>query len=167
MLTLKSPIRHHRDRGGVTMLDMVLTITLMGIAAAISVPRLGESVSRMRLRSAAATVVADFEYLRRQAIVQGRNVVTNIDLATNTISSPDAPLPGRPLLAYSRNLAEQMGVTAMLFPEDHSASITFDRRGEIWDSSGLLQRWVLALRVGNQTAEVMITPTTITSQLGS
>src|SRR6056297_1533430 len=130
MLTQKPPICHHRDRGGVTMIDMVLTITLMGIAAAVSVPRIGESLGRMRLRSAMATVVADFEYLRRQAIVQGREVVTNIDLATNTISSPDAPLPGRPLLSYSRNLAEQMGVTAMLFPEDHSASITFDRRGE-------------------------------------
>lgn len=166
MLTLKSPIRLHRDRGGVTMIDMVLTITLMGIAAAISVPRLGESVSRMRLRSATATVVADFEYLRRQAIVQGRDVVTNVDLTAVSISSPDAPLPGRPLLSYSRNLAEQMGVTAMLLPEGHSASITFDRRGEIWDSSGLLQQWSLTLRIGSQTADVMITPTNVTSQLG-
>ena len=141
---------------------MVLAIMIMGLAAAITVPRIGSALASAQIRSATTVVIADLEYLRRHAVVTGRDVNLQWDVANRTLQSADAMMPERPTTTFWRDLADQFNVTSLQVPAGQSSSLRFDRRGGIWADQTKLDSWQLTVAVGSSQATVTVTDVDIT-----
>ena len=56
---------------GVTMIELMITITIVAILAAIALPSFSGTIERQRLRFAVETVVLDLRLARTTAVAQG------------------------------------------------------------------------------------------------
>lgn len=54
-------------QAGVTLIELMITVAIMGILAAIAVPNFVKMVASSRVKSATADLVADFAYARSEA----------------------------------------------------------------------------------------------------
>lgn len=70
-------------RRGFTLIDLTLTMFIIGLFAAIAMPRYGELVTRFRLQAAADRVAADLQFARHQAKLQGSSQSVVFDTAAN------------------------------------------------------------------------------------
>jgi len=67
-----------RDKSrGFTLLEMVITIAILGILLTVAVPSLHQPLARYRLKSAGAQLASDLRWLRHQSIY-GKAFVVNI-----------------------------------------------------------------------------------------
>ncbi len=93
---LQQPLRPVSSRA-LTIVELLITVLCLAIAAAIVVPALGDTAS-WQLRSAAELLVADLEYARCEAISHGddpRILVVNADgggYSIVTRSDPSTPV---------------------------------------------------------------------------
>ena len=76
--------RYHRSnphccRDGFSLLDTVLTILLIGLAASVSIPSLNRAQQRYEARCAAAALAADLRYLIGAAATSGTSHAISID----------------------------------------------------------------------------------------
>ncbi len=74
---------NRRGRQGFTLLELVMVIAIMGIVAAIAVPRYGQASARYRIDVAARRIVQDLALASRQA----RNAGASRTLAFNAAAS--------------------------------------------------------------------------------
>lgn len=65
-----SPRRPNR-RGGFTMIELATVMTIMGVVAAMAVPRYGSFIAQERLEAAARRISADLTLAQRQARTAG------------------------------------------------------------------------------------------------
>ena len=56
-----------RQRAGFTLVELVITVLIMGILAAVAAPKFADSLSRFRVEAAAKRVAADLQLARREA----------------------------------------------------------------------------------------------------
>lgn len=63
-----------RDVRGYTLLELLATLTILGVLCSLAVPALGGTVDRVRARAALDRVESDVYWARIQAIRGGRNV---------------------------------------------------------------------------------------------
>lgn len=84
--------RPPKSRGGSTLIDIVVTILIIGILAASAAPRFSNSLNFFRLNMAAERLAADLKYAGTLARVSGKEV--RIDFKAGT--RPDESLrPGQ------------------------------------------------------------------------
>jgi prepilin-type N-terminal cleavage/methylation domain-containing protein len=82
---------------GVTAIELMIAVAIMGAVAAIAAPAFQQQIERRRLMAAAETVLADLRWARSEAIK--RNKVVRVTFATGdswnySISSRDDPTVG-------------------------------------------------------------------------
>ncbi len=80
---------------GVTLLEMVCVLTIIGALAAIALPRLHLSTSQPRLESYALEVAALLKADRHAALVTGGAVLAAVDARGRVIRSGSSPLTVR------------------------------------------------------------------------
>ena len=73
---------------GLTLLELLIVLVLIGIVASITIPILGYGVSTTQLRSAAREVAAGLRTARGQAISQRTESVLVLDVAARAFSVP-------------------------------------------------------------------------------
>jgi general secretion pathway protein H len=73
---------------GMTLLELLIVLVLLGIMAAVTIPILGSGVSTTELRSAARQVAAGLRTARTQAITQRSESVLVLDVAARAFSVP-------------------------------------------------------------------------------
>ena len=73
---------------GVTLLELLIVLVLMGLIAAMTIPIFGNGVSTTELKSAAREVAAGLRLARSQAIAQRTESVLLLDVAARAFSVP-------------------------------------------------------------------------------
>jgi len=73
---------------GVTLLELLVVLTLMGFIVAIVLPTFGGGVSTAALKSAAREVAAGLRYARGQAIAQRTEALLVLDVDAHTFTLP-------------------------------------------------------------------------------
>jgi general secretion pathway protein H len=77
-----------RASRGVTLLELLIVLVLMGLIAAMTIPIFGSGVSTTELKSAARDVAAGLRLARSQAIAQRTESVLVLDVAARAFSVP-------------------------------------------------------------------------------
>jgi len=80
-----------RHASGVTLLELMIVLVLMGLIAALTIPIFGSGVSTTELRSAARELAAGLRLARGQAIAQRSEATLQLDVATRSFSVPPDP----------------------------------------------------------------------------
>jgi type II secretory pathway pseudopilin PulG len=109
-----------RQPSGYSVLELVIVVTVTGLAMAIAIPRGRLLLDRLAVRSAAGDVLATLSYARSMALSGGSRVAIQVDSATGTISVRRG---GDVLL--SRGIAHAHGVTLGSTRD----SLVYDPRG--------------------------------------
>jgi general secretion pathway protein H len=73
---------------GLTLLELLIVLVLIGLMAAVTIPILGSGVSTTELKSAAREVAAGLRTARSQAVAQRTESVLLIDVAARAFSIP-------------------------------------------------------------------------------
>ena len=81
----------HRPGGslnarGFTLLEVILTLFVLGVVAAISMPTIGRSAEAIRTRAEVAGFSAVFRHAREQAITNQRPYAVVVEPATRTVT---------------------------------------------------------------------------------
>jgi|GEM_PF-2561730 len=108
-------------RRGYTLFELVLTLLIIGIIAAIAVPTVGQSMGQPRLKTAANLVAADIEFVMSECISRpdarrtiifdtGSNRYYVLDASNTVITNPGDGLPYENDFATGRT-ASFKGVT--------------------------------------------------------
>jgi general secretion pathway protein H len=71
-------------QAGLSLLELLIVLMIMGIVAALTLPVLGGGVSTTRLKSAAREVAAGLRLARSEAVANRRETVLTLDLAQRT-----------------------------------------------------------------------------------
>lgn len=152
---LKSAVRSLRVRSarssGLTLLDMVITLLLLGIVAALITPRFFGLLCNYRADAAAARITADLRSARSEARTSGTTVQVSFDTAADRYTiAPASPLPSGPS-ARTILLNEYPWVTDISKADFGGAStVTFDAWGQS-DVSG-----VVSVTSGEVTRSVVL-----------
>jgi general secretion pathway protein H len=77
-------VRARARAGGMTMLELLVVLSLMGLIAAMSVPFLSGGVSGSELRGAAREVAAGLRYARSDAVATRKETRLLLDLGERT-----------------------------------------------------------------------------------
>lgn len=71
-------------RSGLTLIELLITISIVGIISAIAVPILKDLLPIYRLNQAARTLVLDFQYARTKAISQNKKIKVLFDIKNDS-----------------------------------------------------------------------------------
>jgi len=101
------PPRHSRRKSpaGVTTLELVVIVLIVGILASAAVPAIIRSLSAHRVESAAQRVKLDLERARHRARVSSTNQSVQFDPASSSYTLPGISHLDHPGLDYAVDLA--------------------------------------------------------------
>jgi prepilin-type N-terminal cleavage/methylation domain-containing protein len=147
--------------GGFTMIEIVIVIVVIGIAAMLAIPMMSSAAS-LQIRSAANMLAADLEYAKSMAISRGQNysVIFNKDTDSYTIVGPDGNPIEHPVKKGSSYVVSfqnesrlsRVDITSATFGTDQT--VVFDCLGSP-DSGGSV-----VLQADGTTKTVMVEPVT-------
>jgi type II secretory pathway pseudopilin PulG len=150
-------LSHQRcsERSGVALIDLVVSVLLMGVLAAATLPRFSDAIQRHRVTSAAQRLCADIRFARNSALAASatRRVVFN--LGSNRYTLVGVNSLDKPGTDYSVSLRDGLYETTIVSANlGGDASLTFDMHGQP-DSGG-----TVVLRSGGIQKTVTVNPAT-------
>jgi prepilin-type N-terminal cleavage/methylation domain-containing protein len=154
--------------GGFTVIELMLVVLIIGIAAAIVVP-MASSAGSLQIRAAANMIASDLEYAKSMAISRAQYYSVVFDVATETYWVVDQggnkiPHPVKKGFLYEINFSndgrlDQVDIVSANF--DGNPRVVFDYLGSPCDSSkNPLNSGVITLRAGGITKTVNVEPVT-------
>ena len=69
------------------MIELVIVVLILGITAAVAVPRYVDSISDYRVEAAAERIAADLGFARRMAVATGSE--QRVHFHTNNVTDPN------------------------------------------------------------------------------
>lgn len=112
-----------RSNSGFTLVELLMTLIIVGVISALTVPNFLGLMSRNRVNEAALQVEGALKESQRQAMRMGRQCTMNISTITKIISNPPAPTNG--CLLNTRNLNSSVQLNS------NSPTLTFSGKGNI------------------------------------
>lgn len=134
--------RLHRQlrskRSAMALIDLTVTVLLMGVLAATVVPRFSDAVQRARATAAAQRVCADFQFARNSAVASSASNRIDFNLAQSRYTLIGVNSLDRPGTDYSVQLSD--GTYSAIMTSVNlggDASLTFNMHGQP-DSGGTI-----------------------------
>lgn len=118
--------RHRSSRQGLSLIDVVVTVLIIGILTAATAPRLVDSVSRHRVEAAARRLAADLEYARTHARMRNQPETVSFDIAGDRYSLSTASRTNRPSLPYVVAVRDDFRVDLLSADFAGSPAVTFN-----------------------------------------
>lgn len=155
-------------RGGFTLIEVILVVLILGIAAGMVVPMMS-SAGSLQVRAAANMVAADLEYAKSMAISRGQPYSVLFDKTTETYRVQDHndtviahPVKkGFNYVVDFRNDGRLDRVNIVDANFDGTSKVTFDYLGSPYNgSAGFLNSGVVTLQSGGVTKVVRVEPVT-------
>jgi type II secretory pathway pseudopilin PulG len=120
-------------RSGLTLADIVVTVLINGIIAALAVPKYAESVEHFQLEASAKHVAADIRHARQHAKVTGSTQSVVFTPSTDSYDLPgmnDLNQSGRPFEVILPNTRYPAALISASFGVDGSSTtVVFDMFG--------------------------------------
>ena len=169
---LMSPLQAVRKQNyltGFTLIEILIVVVVIGIAAMIAVPMMSSAAS-MQIRSAANMIAADLEYAKSMAISRGQNYsVVFTSTKTYEIRNQSGLIQhpvkkGDFIINFgSDSRLNRVDIVNADFDPDSSQTITFDYLGSPYSGTGTsnpLNSGVITLQAGGITKTVNVEPVT-------
>ena len=124
-------------RTGLTLIDLVIALLVIGVLSAVAAPRFVHMLGRYRVDAAASRMQADLEYARQQARTHNQSRTVIFDAAAHTYELTDAAHPDHPGGTYVVSLSDagEVALKAASFGAENAPRVTFDLYGRP-DSGG-------------------------------
>ena len=132
-----------RKLKGVTLIEMLIVMVLIGIVTAISLPKLANTTDDLAVRSARQEVGSYLSQARALAIQNGR--MGRFIRSGNTIRIALDNASGQTIVLASQDLGVGNGVTLVASPSD---TVAFDPRGVLTTDASASSPKVLISRNG-------------------
>ncbi|MEM7624239.1 MAG: type II secretion system protein [Planctomycetota bacterium] len=155
---MRLPITAHPDpkrAGGFTLVELTLTLIIIGAVAAIGVPRYANALTRYKADAAARRVVADIARAQTHARANSTTATLRFRVGLDLVTISELPHLDLPSQAYTTQLAEEpydSNLTAADFGGD--TYLVFDGYGQP-DSGG-----TLTIRCGSNLRTITVDPDT-------
>jgi prepilin-type N-terminal cleavage/methylation domain-containing protein len=151
--------RIQRLKLGVTFVELIMVISLIGILAAIATPRYAAALQEYQAEAAADRIKEDLNMARRRASIMGKNVDVIFNTVTNSYHLTNVESLDSRQQSYQINLAAPPFYAAFYsvsFPGGigGSSQVVFDYYGAP-DSSGSV-----VVKCGDATRTVLLNPPT-------
>lgn len=153
--------------GGFTLVELMIVIVIIGIAAAVAIPMMSSAAS-FQIRAAANMIAADLEYAKSMAISRGQpySVVFDVDAESYEIVDKDGASIANPITkdaSYVVNFAtnsrvDRVDISTAVF--DGAASVTFDYLGSPFSGVTPLNSGVITLAASDASKTVRVEPVT-------
>ncbi len=130
------PTAKRPRRTGLSLIELVIVVLIVGIAGAVAVPRFADSLAYRRARSAAERIRADFELARRKARMASQDQLVQFDAAAHAYTLVGAADLDHPDREYQVRLWEAPYGAAIVSADfGGDADLVFDGHG-MPDSGG-------------------------------
>ena len=80
----------HKENKGFTLIEMVVTVIIVGVLAAVTVPSLVGLFDQMRVKDGLRQIESSLKEAQRQAMRRGSSCTVNFDATNNTITGTPA-----------------------------------------------------------------------------
>ncbi|MFB0525158.1 MAG: GspH/FimT family pseudopilin [Phycisphaerae bacterium] len=157
---------------GFTVIEILIVVVLIGIAALIAVPMMSSAAS-IQIRAAANMIAADLEYAKSMAISRGQNFSVVFDENTESYQIENQagtviPHPVKKGFDYAIDFGndsrlDRVDIVDADFDPDSSQTITFDYLGSPYSGAGTsspLNSGTITLQAGGITKRVRVVPVT-------
>jgi Tfp pilus assembly protein FimT len=148
-------------RRGVTLIDLVICVMVMGTMAAVGVPRFASTVARLRCEAVAKRIASDLNYTRRVAIQSSRLVSITFRITPAGYDMTGVVNPANPSSPYSVNLSDVDGSVTMTGTTfDGGSTLSFNSYGRPMVGAAAMVSGSVTLRSAEHTFTVAVTPAT-------
>lgn len=129
--TRMHPASPNSIRRGVSLLELVIVILIIGILSAVAIPRYSQSLDHAHVRMAARRIIADFALARQRALTTSTPVEISFDALTSSYSlsnTTDLNNSGTP---YSVQLVKSPYKAQLASVDfDGDSAVQFDHYGQ-------------------------------------
>ena len=151
-----------RSRRGFTLVDLTLTLLILGIVTAAAAPKLSAAVLRYQVEGAARRIEADINYVQATARFTSATCTLSFSNSPASYTTTGVTQINNSNQAYSVNLGT-LGYAVSITPQiNGSSGVTYLADGSPRASVGLaaITSATITITNGNQTRTVTIDPIT-------
>jgi type IV fimbrial biogenesis protein FimT len=147
---------YSRGRGGFTMIELMITVAIVGIALALGVPAFSAWMQDTQVRTVAESIRDGLTKAKNTALGRG-DAVAEFSLNTDTSWKVTLRVSGIDTIVEQRAMTEgsSTNVTATLTPAGASGKVTFNSLMRVVDASPITQVDVQSAK-GTKTLRITI-----------